>query len=597
MKKINVLVVLIVVLLCTSVTCFAADEEYTTADAYADGYEEGYAAGKSKSEERTPYVIFKNPEEIPEVNPGETLELTIKFKNDSKYPAQDLKIVPQIEEDGGIIIYEKPQAYESLSMKANKEASYVFKFKISDDAKKGTYKVKFKLDYRNTYKETFTREETAYFKVISEKTRPVLNISNIKRSVDKLKAGDAFSLSFDINNTGGSEAKDVEVKLDGFDNNTIMPIDSKDYSYVGTIERKDYGPQSQVTLKYDLIISSDIETTNNTLTVTVTYKTYDDKEQTLTKKIYITGVEIPKKESGDKKEEEKKEEKKYAKPKMIISSYSLSPNSITAGDIFTFSFNFKNTSKEKSIRNVKATVSSKEGAFIITRGSNTFYIESIGKNSVVGKSIELKAKQDLTSNSYEVYINFDYEDYDGNEYSSQETINIPVTEYSKLVINSAMVGDSYVNENTGLSFDYVNMGKATVSNLTATVEGDFEPVQESNYIGNIQAGNSDYYDIEVKPTKEGKNYGTLVLKFEDSSGKEIEVRREFEGEAMNAGAFENTDMPEGMDNGMDLEPVEEGIHFETWQIVLAGIGAFLVTFIIIRMITKKIIMKKIEEDL
>lgn len=597
MKKINVLVVLIVVLLCTSVTCFAADEEYTTADAYADGYEEGYAAGKSKSEERTPYVIFKNPEEIPEVNPGETLELTIKFKNDSKYPAQDLKIVPQIEEDGGIIIYEKPQAYESLSMKANKEASYVFKFKISDDAKKGTYKVKFKLDYRNTYKETFTREETAYFKVISEKTRPVLNISNIKRSVDKLKAGDAFTLSFDINNTGGSEAKDVEVKLDGFDNNTIMPIDSKDYSYVGTIERKDYGPQSQVTLKYDLIISSDIETTNNTLTVTVTYKTYDDKEQTLTKKIYITGVEIPKKESGDKKEEEKKEEKKYAKPKMIISSYSLSPNSITAGDIFTFSFNFKNTSKEKSIRNVKATVSSKEGAFIITRGSNTFYIESIGKNSVVGKSIELKAKQDLTSNSYEVYINFDYEDYDGNEYSSQETINIPVTEYSKLVINSAMVGDSYVNENTGLSFDYVNMGKATVSNLTATVEGDFEPVQESNYIGNIQAGNSDYYDIEVKPTKEGKNYGTLILKFEDSSGKEIEVRREFEGEAMNAGAFENTDMPEGMDNGMDLEPVEEGIHFETWQIVLAGIGAFLVTFIIIRMITKKIIMKKFEEDL
>ena len=101
------------------------------------------------------------------------------------------------EEDGGIIIYEKPQAYESLSMKGNAEASYVFKFKISEDAKKGTYKVKFKLDYRNTYKETFTREETAYFKVISEKTRPVLNISNIRRSVDKLKAGDTFTLSFD----------------------------------------------------------------------------------------------------------------------------------------------------------------------------------------------------------------------------------------------------------------------------------------------------------------------------------------------------------------------------------------------------------------
>ena len=45
------------------------------------------------------------------------------------------------------------------------------------------------------------------------------------------------------------------------------------------------------------------------------------------------------------------------------------------------------------------------------------------------------------------------------------------------------------------------MGKATVSNLVATVRGDFIPVQESTYIGNLQAGTSDYYDIEVKLIK------------------------------------------------------------------------------------------------
>ncbi len=45
------------------------------------------------------------------------------------------------------------------------------------------------------------------------------------------------------------------------------------------------------------------------------------------------------------------------------------------------------------------------------------------------------------------------------------------------------------------------------------------------------------------------------------------------------------------------EPVEEPTIFETWQIVLAGFGSLLVSFIVARFITKKIILKKFEDEL
>ena len=245
---------------------------------------------------------------------------------------------------------------------------------------------------------------------------------------------------------------------------------------------------------------------------------------------------------------------------------------------------------------MKITLTSTEGAFIITKGSNTFYVEDVPTSAIINESIELRAKQDLTSNSYPLILAFDYEDYNGNEYSSSETINIPVTEYSKLEINSVYVNESMVGSNTSLSFSYINMGKATVANLTASVEGDFTSVQPINYIGNCAAGTSDYYDIEVTPTKSGTNYGTLVLSFEDSSGAIIEVKKDFEGYAMEIPSFDPSDNPVNPGE-IDTPVVPEENQVATWIIVVSGIGTLLVTYMITRIITTKIVRKKLEDEI
>ena len=335
---------------------------------------------------------------------------------------------------------------------------------------------------------------------------------------------------------------------------------------------------------FELLASSEIDSKNNAITANISYKDSSNEIKEISKEIYILNVDV----DGNVADE------KAAKPKMIISSYNVKPNNVVAGDIFTLDFTFKNTSREKKIRNIKITVSSEEGAFIITKGSNTFYIEEMDKQAVITRQIELKAKQDLTSNSYKVLIDFDYEDYNGEQYNAVETLNIPVVEYSKLVINSVYAGEGYINAPTNLSFDYVNMGRAAVSNLTASVEGDYEAVQSINYIGNLNTGTSDYYDIEVKPTKEGINHGVLVLSFEDSSGGIIEVKKDFEGNAFAQDFFEP--VPDVMPDVM-IEQPEQTEDIPVWQIVLYGIGSFLITFIITKIITTKIIRKKLEEEL
>lgn len=559
-----------------------SDGEKTYEDGYRDGldagYDEGYSDGIGAGKERIPLITVVEEKSIIQANAGEKLDLKVVFKNNSTHTAKDFTVVPVLEDTP--LVYERPLKYEyNRSLKSAYECTATFSVNVAENAKIGTYPLTLKLTYKNNRDEVFEKEEIVYFKIVQEKLKPILTISNVSNSLEKVKAGDKFELTFDINNIGESDAKDVEILLEGFSKDSLMPVDSRDYKYIGNIPAN-----GKETVRFDILASSEIDSKNNAITANISYKDSSNEIKEISKEIYILGVAI----------DEEVVDEKAAKPKMIISSYNVKPNNVVAGDVFTLDFTFKNTSKERKIRNIKITVSSEEGAFIITKGSNTFYIEEMDKQAVITRQIELKAKQDLTSNSYKVLIDFDYEDYNGEQYNAVETLNIPVVEYSKLVINSVYAGEGYINAPTNLSFDYVNMGRAAVSNLTASVEGDYEAVQSINYIGNLNTGTSDYYDIEVKPTKEGINHGILVLSFEDSSGGIIEVKKDFEGNAFAEDFFEP--MPDMMPDIMVEQP-EQPEDIPVWQIVLYGIGSFLITFIITKIITTKIIRKKLEEEL
>ncbi len=558
-----------------------------TGDDYQAGYNAGYSDGYSDGSDnvykpREPNVVFEKQDEIPEIEAGGTIKIEAKFKNDSSYSASSLKITPSF--DNVPLVYERPIVYEATkNLKARGTNSTVFTFKVKEDAKVGVYGINFKIEYKNNADENFTKDATLYFRVNKEKVQSMITISNIVTEPESVVAGERFTLKFNINNIGDVTATNTKINLTSLSTDTFMPVDGNDFAYIGDLNAK-----TSTTKSFNLIASENIAKGSNTVGMDITYLNSNNEEVKESKTIYVLGV-ISNKEKVD-------EDAKEAKPKIIIESYNTSPNSIVAGSTMYFSFKFKNTSKDKTISNMKITISSEEGAFMITNGSNTFYIESLGPQASDTKMIELNVKQDLTSKSYPIKLDFDYEDASANAYQSSEIINIPVVEYSNLVINSVYVSEGMVDQQTNISFDYINMGKAAVSNLTASVEGDYTSVQSINYIGNLEAGSSDYFDIEVTPTKVGENVGTLVLTFEDSSGKKIDVRKEFTGYAM--------EMPTYDDPGMEdpgimepSEPMETEEPFNVWLGVGVGFGSFLIAFFVAKIITTKIIRKKLEDEI
>lgn len=565
---------------------FAADSSETEGT-YKDGYNAGYNAGYSDGADtvykpKVPKVIFAKQEKMPEVVAGETLSISIDYINDSTNTAKKIKITPSF--DDVPLVYERPVVYENeKSLRKNQTNTASFSFKVKDDAKKGVYGIKFKIDYENLSEESYSSEQTFYFKVIKENVEPLLTITNITTEPENVSAGEKFVLKFDINNIGDVEAGNTSIRLTSLSADTFMPVDGNDFAYIGTI-----GAKASVTKSFNLLASKNIKKGNNTISLKATYLDSNSKEISDEKTLYILDV-LSDNASGD--------EVTGNKPKIIIETYSTNPKSIIAGQTISFSFKFKNTSRDKNVGNMKITISSEDGAFMIANGSNTFYIENLAPQGTETKTIALNVKQDLTSKSYPINIAFDYEDSNGNSYQATEVINIPVVEYSNLVINSVYAGSGMLEQETSLSFDYINMGKAKVSNLTASVEGDYVTTQSINYIGNLEAGNSDYYDISVMPTKEGENVGTLVLAFEDSSGKSIEVRKEFTGYAM--AAFSQDDYNQDYsDIGYIDEPmgdIEETLNI--WAVIGAGVGSFLVAFIITKIITTKIVRKKLEDEI
>ena len=579
MKRLISICLLVSMVFCSFVYAAGSGDRYQ--EGYNDGYNRGYSDGSdNESKPREPNIIFIEQVKIPEVEAGGNLNLTFDYKNDSQYTACDIRITPSF--DDVPLVYERPVVYESkknLRREATNTAS--FSFKVKDDAKIGVYEIKFKVEYKNTSDVVYSRDRVAYFKVTKEKVVPIITVNNIITEPDKINAGSNFTLRFNVNNIGGIDAKDTYVKLTGLGVDGFIPVDGNDFVYVGNIPAK-----KSVTLTFSMIASSKIPKGTNTIGATITYTGSDNSTKyTEEKVLYIMNV-LSKNETADTTS---------GKPKIIIESYGTNPANIVAGDVITFTFRFKNTSKDKAVKNMKITISSTEGEFMIANGSNTFYIESLAAGASSTKSIDLNVKQDLTSKSYPLNINFDYEDTSAEAYNANEIINIPVVEYSKLVINNIGIGDGMVDNQTNLSFDYINMGKARVANLTASVEGDYKATQDINYIGNLEAGNTDYYDIMVTPTKEGENVGTLILTFEDSSGKKIEVKKEFTGYASTMPSY-NLDDYNPNDPGMNpVEPTEEPLNI--WMLIGIGFGSFLVSFIITKVITTKIVRKRLEDEI
>ena len=235
------------------------------------------------------------------------------------------------------------------------------------------------------------------------------------------------------------------------------------------------------------------------------------------------------------------------KPKLIISQYSFEPANPLAGEEFKMDLSFFNTNQDKSVRNIKISLSSSEGApspqveglgqqaasgessvFTPVGSSNTFYIDRIDPKSTISKSVRLITPSSLATKNYSLVATFEYEDKDGNQYASQETIGIPIVQESKLSTSEVVFQDmAFVGMPIDGEIQFYNTGKDTLNNLMARVEGDFDDISLEEYVGNFESGKSSSYYFTISPKEAGQQKGKIIFTYEDQLGKTRTVEKDF----------------------------------------------------------------------
>lgn len=398
---------------------------------------------------------------------------------------------------------------------------------VSNEAKVGLKEVPITIAYKDASGTALTTSTTVYLEVIAadgvdSDGKPNIVVSNVSQSPDEPNAGARVDVSFDLENKSKVDITTVKVAVVSAEGASFAPMNSEPYQYIDKIAG---GKKRRITIP--LKASETVVEGTNSLNIKYDYKDETGKVQSDTATLFIQNV--------------KNDGIGTSKPKLIISNYSADKDELRAGSTFNFTFDIKNTHSSVDARNIKVTITQADNIFTVNNGSNTFYITKIPAGETVQNTLELRVKADATTKAYPVDITMDYE-YEGakpNPTTGQigetvkETINLQAVENARPVIDNIVVGSweaAIVNQPTVVTFDFLNMGKSTLNNVHASIEGDFKLSSgDMLYIGNVEAGVQEPEELEVIPLVEGEAKGTLTVTFEDSNGDEVSIKKEFTG--------------------------------------------------------------------
>ena len=146
-----------------------------------------------------------------------------------------------------------------------------------------------------------------------------------------------------------------------------------------------------------------------------------------------------------------------------------------------------------------------------------------------------------------------------------------------------MYSPIYLGDSPSISVQYVNQGKSTIFNLSVEATGEnFTTGESKSYIGNVESGASDSFDLSINPVDVGPLSGTLKFTYEDANGDTKEIIREFSAEVM------QMDMPAIDDPGMEPMPEEPKGGLPMWAWILIGVGGAVVIAVVVIVVVVKV---------
>ena len=179
--------------------------------------------------------------------------------------------------------------------------------------------------------------------------------------------------------------------------------------------------------------------------------------------------------------------------------------------------------------------------------------------------------------------------------TSTENIAIPIIQRDRFEVGEIEPPMMmYVGEESGIELTFVNKGTTDVRNITAVINGNIQNPGQSQYVGNLPAGEESSVNFAFSALEPGTVKAFVTLSYEDSNDIQREVVKEFTVEAQEMPKFDDMGMG-GMDPGM-MEPMEQESHMPVWGWIAIVVGGAAVVVVIIIIIRKKRKAKKAQED-
>lgn len=281
---------------------------------------------------------------------------------------------------------------------------------------------------------------------------------------------------------------------------------------------------------------------------------------------------------------------KSSTPRVIVTGFSTSPETVHAGDTFTLTLHMQNTSKATAVKNmvfdIQAASESTDttyvaASFLPTAGSSTVFVDKIAAGANKDISIELEARSDLAQKPYVINVKMNYEDESVNAYENTASVSIPVRQEARIDTSSVEVTPQSieVGGEANVSFSLYNIGKTKLYNASVKFQAD-SVTGGDTYLGNIDPGATGSADAYLSgaaaTTDDGKV--KILITFEDESGEKTTIEKEMEFYVT-----EMMDYDDGMtDDGMYDDGSQSQGGFKIWYvliplvIVIAVVAAFLI---------------------
>lgn len=415
--------------------------------------------------------------------------------------------------------------------------------------------------------------------------KPVIQVTSVSYPHYTVNVGDKFDVIYELKNIGEVDAKNVAIDTTGYSEAGLKPEKAYDKYRLAKLK-----VGQSFTLKRSFTATETIQDGIKPITLNFSFYSVKDKSMatqiTDTMSIYIDTK--GKEESGDVDN---------SVPRLTISKYDTGKKKIKAGKTFNFTFDIMNPHASLSADNIVVTISSADNNFAIVEGSASMFINSLGPGQVERLSIPLRAKGDIATNGYDLGITFDYE-YKAKDTANknalikkqnkiEEKLKLQVYSDDRPMLANISVGAGDIpvlNETTALSFDFTNMGKSVLYNVTAKVKGDFKTANEILIIGNVNAGDSRSWSMDVTPQVDGMGKGVITISYEDSNGNVSSYDTDFES-MVNA---TNPDDGGGMPDMPMPMPEENKDIIPMWAFIVGNV----ILFIIGAIVTKNIAVKK-----